>query len=80
MATFGPGETNQPCKVPVSTIFVFDTVQVQRAANTVYEQVTTFNNSTPANGKKYQFKTDFERMQFLIGRQGRRCNPPTVGS
>lgn len=76
----GTGEINCPCVVAASTIFVFDTVQVQKAANTVYEQVSAFNNSTPANGKKYQFKTDFERMQFLIGRQGRRCNPPTVGS
>jgi hypothetical protein len=76
------GETTCPCIVKVSTIFVFDTVQVQKAANTVYEFKAAYD-ALPANagkGLKYQFKTDFERMQYIIGRQGRSCNPPTVGS
>lgn len=76
------GESNCPCIVKVSTIFVFDTVGVQKAANNVYEYKNAFDN-TPANlakGIKYQFKTDFERMQYIIGQKGRSCNPPTVGS
>jgi hypothetical protein len=76
------GESNCPCIVKVSTIFVFDTVQTQKAANVVYEYKAAFD-ARPANaarGIKYQFKTDFERMQYIIGRQGRVCNPPTVGS
>lgn len=76
------GEVNCPCITSISTIFVFDTVQVQKAANTVYEFKNTFDTlpSNAAKGIKYQFKTDFERMQYIIGRQGRSCNPPTVGS
>jgi hypothetical protein len=72
-----PGATNIvpcPCTSPncVSTIFVFDTVQYQNSANTVYNRQQAFN-ATPSNavkGKKYQFKNDYERMQALIGRYG----------
>jgi hypothetical protein len=63
----------QNCQVPVSTIFVFDSPTVQMAANTVYVQAQAFN-ALPANasrGIKYQFKTDFERMQYLMGLYGR---------
>lgn len=76
------GESNCPCIVKVSTIFVFDTVGVQKAANNVYEFKKAFD-ADPKNagrGVKYQFKTDFERMQYIIGQKGRVCNPPTVGS
>jgi|LakMenEpi03Aug12_release.lakeMendotaPanAssembly.Ray.scaffolds.fasta_scaffold715126_3 hypothetical protein len=75
-------ESNCPCIVATSTIFVFATPQVQTAANNVYEYVTAYNNATTNSSKnvKYQFKTDFERMQYIIGRQGRVCNPPTTGS
>jgi hypothetical protein len=77
-------ESNCNCYVAVSTIFTFDKENpaIQVAANNVYEFVTAFNNA-PTNSQKnikYQFKTDFERMQFIIGRQGRVCNPPTNGS
>jgi hypothetical protein len=75
-------ESNCPCIVATSTIFVFNTPQVQTAANNVFEFVTAFNanSSNSAKNVKYQFKTDRERMQFIIGRQGRLCNPPTTGS
>jgi hypothetical protein len=74
-------ESNCDCKIAVSTIFVFDTPQVQTAANNVYEYVTAFNNATSNSSKnvKYQFKSDWERMQYILGRQGRVCNPPTTG-
>jgi hypothetical protein len=72
-----PGATNIvpcPCTYPncVSTIFVFDNVQYQNSANTVYTRQQDFN-AQPRNlqkGKKYQFKNDYERMQALIGRYG----------
>jgi hypothetical protein len=72
-----PGATQTvpcPCAYTncVSTIFVFDTVQYQNSANTVYTRQQDFN-ATPSNavkGKKYQFKNDYERMQALIGRYG----------
>lgn len=72
-----PGATSIvpcPCTYPncVSTIFVFESVQFQNAANTVYTRTTEFNDQ-PTNlrkGKKYLFKSDFERMQALIGRFG----------
>ena len=75
-------ESNCPCIVPASTIFVFATPQVQTAANNVYEYVNAFNNNSTNSSKnvKYQFKSDYERMQYIIGRQGRVCNPPTTGS
>ena len=63
----------QPCSVKVSTIFVLDSPVAQTAANTVYVAVSTFNNraGNVASGTKYQFKTDYERMQYLIGLYGR---------
>jgi hypothetical protein len=67
---------NCPCKV--STIFVFDSPQVQNAANTVYvqKQASDAVASTIAAGSGkppvlYQFKTDRERMQYLLGLYGR---------
>lgn len=51
-----------------ATEYFFKDRQVQRAANTVYEYVTAFN---AANVVKYQFKSDYERMQYMIGREGR---------
>ena len=69
-------ENNCDCKVAVSTLFVFSTPEVQKAANNVYE----FKQRFDATGKTYQFKSDYERMQYIIGRLGRSCNRPTVGS
>lgn len=58
-----------PCLTALSTPFIFNTVDFQNSANTVYNFTTSYNN-TPANsnsGKKYQFKSDYERMQHKIG-------------
>jgi hypothetical protein len=67
------GENTRSCQVPVSTIFVFNTPQFQNAANTVYEQKKAFDNSNNATttGNTYKFKSDFERMQYLLGLYGR---------
>lgn len=72
-----PGATSIvpcPCTTPncVSTIFIFDNVQYQNSANTVYTRAQDFN-AQPRNvrkGKKYTFANDYERMQALIGRYG----------
>jgi hypothetical protein len=72
-----PGATNiVPCPCVsancISTIFIFDNVQYQNSANTVYNRQQAFNEQ-PKNlvkGKKFTFKNDYERMQALIGRYG----------
>jgi len=67
------------CITPVSTIFIYDSPSVQNAANTIYvakngEYASTISG-TPTNrinhDVKLMFKTDFERMQYLIGLYGR---------
>lgn len=65
-------ERTRDCQVPVSTIFVFESPQFQNAANSVYVFKSTFDGtaSNAASGKKYQFKSDFERMQYLLGLYG----------
>jgi hypothetical protein len=56
-----------------STIFIFESVQWQTAANTVYEHVQAYNTAKNATvtGKTYKFKSDYERMQALLGKFGR---------
>lgn len=69
----------QPCKVTTSTIFVYDTQASQTSANTVYvskkgELTSSIAGTTPAgiqHNTKLIFKTDFERMQYLLGLYGR---------
>lgn len=58
----------------VSTVFTYQSADIQRAANSVYVQKSTFDAqaiaSNAATPKKYTFKTDYERMQYLIGQFG----------
>ena len=58
----------------ISTPFVFQNVCIQNAANSVYVQKSTadalYLSSNPIAPKTYQFKTYYERMQYIIGRQG----------
>jgi hypothetical protein len=72
-----PGATSIvpcPCSAVncVSTIFIFDNVQYQNSANTVYNRQQDYNAQPKnvAKGRKFQFKNDYERMQALIGRYG----------
>jgi hypothetical protein len=62
-----------PCTTCPSTIFIFDNVAYQNAANTVYEKQQEYNarEKTIRTGKKYRFPNDYERMQALLGRYGR---------
>lgn len=71
--------TIQSCQAEVSTIFVYGNQTRQTAANTVYvskkgEYTSSIAGRLPAgqtHGVKLVFKTDFERMQYLIGLYGR---------
>lgn len=58
----------------ISTTFTFQSVQVQNAANSVYVQKSTIDGqnltSNPLTPKKYNFKSDYERMQYIIGQRG----------
>ena len=57
----------------ISTPFIFQSVNIQGAANSVYVHKSTadavYLSKNPNNPKKYNFKTDYERMQYIIGRQ-----------
>jgi|LauGreDrversion4_2_1035121.scaffolds.fasta_scaffold01050_25 hypothetical protein len=61
-----------PCGGVVSTAFVFQSVQVQNAANSVYVAKSTIDGQYAAsNSARVQtFKSDYERMQYILGRQG----------
>lgn len=63
-----------PCGGVVSTLFVHESVQSQNAANNVYVQKSTLDASLKAKGseKRYQFKSDGERMQYILGQLGTR--------
>lgn len=58
----------------VSTLFVYGTVANQAAANSVYVQKSTIDAENAADptraGRVYTFKSDRERMQYLIGKIG----------
>jgi hypothetical protein len=65
--------SGQGCQVRVSTIFVFGSPAAQNAANTVYEQKKAYDtaNNATVTGNTYKFKSDFERMQYLLGQRNR---------
>jgi len=56
----------------VSTLFVYNTVATQAAANAMYVQKSTIDGENSMNPRKfnqvYTFKSDRERMQYLIGK------------
>ena len=60
------------CIVDVSEVFIFNSPAFQTAANMVYQYKKNIDltNNAAATGKTYKFKTDFERMQYLLGLYG----------
>lgn len=62
------------CQVAVSTIFVFDSPGYQQTCNTVYTNVSTVvgqtKNNASGNTNYIRFKSDLERMQYLLGSFG----------
>jgi hypothetical protein len=71
--TKSPQLINLPTGGSITTDFVFQTKDSQNAANSVYEYASTFNANRAANGSQatYNFKSDYERMQYLQGRFAR---------
>jgi hypothetical protein len=67
--------TNCPCLVQQFEPIITNTVAFQNAANTIYQAklatVTASRAGTLGNAANGQptFKSDFERMQYLVGRQ-----------
>ena len=63
-----------PNNIPISTIFTYESVKTQTEANTVYVHKSTFDAqalaSNPTAPKAYNFKTDRERMLYIIGQRG----------
>ncbi len=63
-----------PCGGYISTIFTFKDVQTQAAANSTYVAKSTadglYASSNAVAPKKYTFKSDRERMLYIIGKQG----------
>lgn len=58
----------------ISTAFVYDSVAIQNAANSVYIRKSTIDAQNiavnPTAPKQYIFRTDYERMQYIIGKRG----------
>jgi hypothetical protein len=73
MADSSPKVQTLPGGGFISTAFIFETVAFQNAANGVYQQKSTadafYIASNPVRPKTYIFRTDYERMQYIIGRQ-----------
>ena len=67
-----PKKVVLPCGGVISTAFTFQSVAVQAAANATYVLKSTIDGqnitTNPSAPRKYQFKTDAERMQYIIGR------------
>jgi hypothetical protein len=68
------------CQSFVSTVFIFKTPQSQNAADTIYEAKKTevanaiSGAANPTNIRhdvNLMFKSDYERIQYLIGLYGR---------
>lgn len=72
MSSHSPSVYELPSGGFISTAYIFNTISFQAAANSVYVQKSTFDGD-PANAgrmKFYTFKSQGERMQYLIGQQG----------
>lgn len=57
---------------PNSNTFIFESVPFQNAANTVFNHASNYDavNNAVVTGNTYKYRSDFERMQAITGRQG----------
>ena len=66
-----------PCDTPIQLLPIVNTTSFQNSANMVYESkrsiVTASTNGTLGNSATGNptFKSDFERMQYLLGSKNR---------
>lgn len=73
---------NCACTTQQFKPIVFDTVAYQNSANQVYDNVTATVTASVAGTRTSNigqpiFKSDYERMQFLLGKQNRAsCGVP----
>lgn len=60
-----------PCGGFISTAFVFQSSELQNSANATFVNKSTIDAKYAARNskKKHNFKTDRERMLYIIGRQ-----------
>jgi hypothetical protein len=77
-------ENTRTCSQPVTQPIIFETIAYQNAANTVYE-ATNATVTASVNGTRTQnigapiFKSNYERMQYLLGKQAvGGCGVPKV--
>lgn len=63
----------QSCKEKSDKPFIFESVQFQNGANTINNYSENFDavNNAAVTGNTYKYRTDFERMQALIGNKGK---------
>ena len=62
------------CKTPQFAPIVFNTIAYQNSANNVYNSINSLPLSTNGNPT---FKSDYARMQYLLGRQNQgSCGVP----
>jgi hypothetical protein len=68
------------CQTPVSTLFIFNNVAAQNAADSIYvaknaELASSISGLPGAPSVRHDvnliFKSDYERMQYLMGLYGR---------
>ena len=67
-----PGDHTRSCIVDVSEAFVFESPAFQTSCNMVYQFKKARDAAANATvtGNTYKFKSDFERMQYLLGLYG----------
>ena len=62
-------QNTRDCIIPTSTIFTFDSPAYQTACNSVYVNCSTTDSKRKPNNTNYiKFKTDLERLQYLMGK------------
>ena len=71
---------SRDCQGVTSTIFVFESPHYQQACNMIYVNCSTtdayYQTKAKGNTNYVKFKTDLERMQYLMGQFNQRpaCN------
>ena len=67
-----PGDNTRTCIVDVSEVFIFANPVFQNSCNTIYQFKKSYDirKNAVVTGNTYKFKSDFERMQYLLGLYG----------
>ncbi len=70
---YSPKRITLPCGGVISTVFTYKTVADTAAADSTYVNKSTIDAANlaanPTAPAKYIFRSDRERMQYIIGRQ-----------